>query len=122
MRLPGTSGITPPITQTDDLPIVGYSETAPGQPGQSFIEAHGRPSYAMRVSSMYAVLDGISLSVGAGVVPNALARQIGAVRISDTLDTSQLWSVLHPDVANNGRIRIVYDFLKDWFDRTTLPD
>lgn len=107
-------GLQPPIAEVGDLPIAGYAETAPGQPGLQFLEARSKPNVVVRASSMYAVLDAVRLGHCAGVVPDALAHQIDTVRLSDTLETSQLWIILHPDVADNRRIRSVYDFIVAW--------
>jgi DNA-binding transcriptional LysR family regulator len=98
-----------------DLPLVGYDEYAPGQPGQTWIEERtDTTSFAICANSMTSVEAAVRHELGAGVLPNFIGQEDGLVRLSEPVAEYNLFVVIHPDMARSNRVQAVADVLCDY--------
>ncbi|MBA2663581.1 MAG: LysR family transcriptional regulator [Bradymonadaceae bacterium] len=109
--------LTLPLGRIEGIPIVGYSEAAPALIGGDWMLAHANsPNFVFRCNSAIGVLEMVCRQMGLGLIPVPLGERAGLVRLSEAIETMKLWLAVHPDLRDNPRIRLVYDFIVQYID------
>ncbi len=103
--------------QYDQDDFVTFSEEYAHLPASQWIESvlSGRPP-AMITSSLYGQVAAASAGIGLAVLPCFLGdRDPTLQRVSSPIESTQqeIWLVIHRDLRNSSRVRVVADFLTD---------
>ncbi len=106
------------LTTVEQIPVAVYHDVAPGPVGNDWLrDFPGEPRIAVRTGSMYTTMAQIGAHRVTGCIPEFAARSIGARAISPPVEVSRLLLTIHPETQHNARIRTVFDFLVEWWDR-----
>lgn len=106
------------LLNAHDLPLVLYDEQAPGQVGAEWVTERGaRAKIVMRASSMYTVRAAVRAGIACGFLPRIWAEPEGLVQLTAPVHHSSIFAALHPDMAQNARIRLVLDQIIDFAHR-----
>jgi len=103
--------------QYDQDDFITFSEEYAHLPASQWIESvlSGRPP-AMITSSLYGQVAAASAGIGLAVLPCFLGdRDPTLQRVSSPIESTQqeIWLVIHRDLRNSSRVRVVADFLTD---------
>jgi DNA-binding transcriptional LysR family regulator len=99
----------------DHLPLVGYDACAPAQPGHHWLqERTDSLSFSVFANSLTSVEAAVAQGLGAGALPNFIARKHGFVKLSETVMSFDIFLVIHPDMERNLPVRTVADFLCEY--------
>jgi DNA-binding transcriptional LysR family regulator len=100
--------------------LVGYNADVPPIPGVAWLGQAGRDAdTVVRCSSILSLIGAARAGIGLAVLPcYASETYPELVRLSDPIDWSELWLVVHPDVRRAARVRAVMDFLIEMVERS----
>jgi DNA-binding transcriptional LysR family regulator len=109
------------VDALDGHELVGYCHDAPQIPGVAWLTQAGQDSdMVVRCGSILSLIGAARAGIGLAVIPcYAAEAHPELVRLSDPLDWSELWLVVHPDVRRAARVRAVMDYLIEVVDRSS---
>jgi DNA-binding transcriptional LysR family regulator len=94
--------------------IVGYDAPLAHVPGARWLDEHAHGARVVfRGNSLRAVVEAAAAGLGLTVLPHFLASRTGGLELlaSDVLGTRTMSIVVHPDLVQVARVRVVIDFL-----------
>jgi DNA-binding transcriptional LysR family regulator len=105
-----------------DHRLVGWCSEVAAIPGVDWLAEAGREGQVVaRCSSILSLIGAARAGIGLAVLPCYAAEVHPELeRLSDPIDWSELWLVVHPDVRRAARIRAVMDFIIEVVERSAL--
>jgi len=112
-----------PVENLNGVPLVLYSDEAPGKPGTDWIKTRvAKPMVTACSNSAQSVCGGIRNHLGAGVLPILLGKANDLVQLSPTIETYNAHLLVHPDLRHSPRVRVVAEFLVEYLQRNQIFD
>lgn len=102
-------------TMLKNADFIGWPETHQNLPAAKWIEKNSRgKTCCLRAGSMSAHISAVEAGIGMGVLPNFIALTKNLICVRNDIGCNQpIWLVIHSDLTNSGRIRVVADFLSN---------
>lgn len=96
-----------------DHRLIGWCSDVSSIPGVDWLGQAGREGeVVVRCSSILSLIRAAQAGIGLAVLPCYAAEAHPELeRLSDPIDWSELWLVVHPDIRRAARVRAVMDFL-----------
>jgi DNA-binding transcriptional LysR family regulator len=103
-----------------DHRLIGWCSDGSSIPGVDWLGQAGREGeVVVRCSSILSLIRAAQAGIGLAVLPcYAAETHPELARLSDPIDWSELWLVVHPDVRRAARVRAVMDFLIEVVERS----
>ncbi|HZF47063.1 MAG TPA: LysR family transcriptional regulator [Polyangiaceae bacterium] len=100
--------------------LIGWSSDVAAIPGVEWLLQAGQDGEVVaRCSSILSLIRAAQAEIGLAVLPCYAAETYPELeRLSDPIDWSELWLVVHPDVRRAARVRAVMDFLIETVERS----
>lgn len=103
----------PEIEDLSYAPFIGLFQNAMSEFEKSFLKSlKFEPNYRVRSAAWSSVLAAIQAGLGIGILPTFIGERVKSLKMlhEDRTETP-LWLVVHPQVAESARVRVVIEHL-----------
>jgi DNA-binding transcriptional LysR family regulator len=109
-----------PVTALAGHDVIGFDDTLSRTPGGAWLGQHAcAANLVMRANSIVAAMNAALVGIGLAVMPCLVAgTEAELQRVTpEVLGARDVWLVVHPDLADVGRVRAVFDYVVAMFER-----
>lgn len=108
------------VSDLEHSPFVGLFDQATSESERNFLKTlKFTPQYRLRSSAWSSVYAAVRAGLGVGILPTFIGDADPELQVLEVdSQTTVLWLVVHPEVAQIARVRVVIDFLTALFSNS----